>query len=61
MASNSTCNEERTQPRKKGGGTYHLKEAGMVIAKLDLIMKKLNIEKKELLHINDSHITCEEC
>ena len=33
----------------------------MVTAKLDLIMKKLDIEKKELMHINDSHMTCEEC
>ena len=33
----------------------------MVTAKLDLIMKKLDIEKKEALHINDSHMTCEEC
>jgi len=30
-------------------------------AKLDLIMKKLDIEKKEVMHINDSHVTCEEC
>jgi len=61
MASNSTSNEERTQSRKKGGGIYHLKEADMVTAKLDLIMKKLDIEKKEVMHINDSHTTCEEC
>jgi len=61
MASNSTCNEERTQSRKKGGGIHHLKEPHMVTAKLDLIMKKLNIEKKEVMHINDSHMTCEEC
>jgi hypothetical protein len=61
MASNSTCSEERTQPRKKGGGIHHLKEANMVTAKLDLIMKKLDIEKKEVMHINDSHMTCEEC
>ena len=30
----------------------------MVSAKLDLIMKKLDIEKKEVMHINDSHMTC---
>jgi hypothetical protein len=33
-------------------------------AKLDLIIKKLeerDIEKKEVMHINDSHMTCEEC
>jgi len=61
MASNSTCNEEHTQSRKKGGGIHHLKEADMVTAKLDLIMKKLNIKKKEIMHVNDSHMTCEEC
>jgi len=60
MASNSTCNEERTQPRKKGGGIHHLKKADMVTANLDLIMKKLDIEKKEVMHNNDSHMTCEE-
>jgi len=59
MASNSTCNEERTQSQKKGGGIHHLKEADVVTAKIDLIMKKLNIEKKEVMHINDSHMTCE--
>jgi len=61
MASNSTCNEERNQSRKKGGGIHHLKEANMVTTKLDLIMKKLDIEKKEVMHINDSHMTCKEC
>jgi len=61
MAPNSTCNEERTQPQKKGGGIHHLKEAVMVTAKLVLIMKKLNIEKKEVMHIKYSHMTCEEC
>ena len=61
MASNSTCNEERTESRKKGGGIHHLKEADMVTTKLDLIMMKLDIDKKELMHINDSHMTCEEC
>jgi len=60
MASNSICNEERTQYRNKGGVIHHLKEADMVTAKLDLIMNKLNIEK-EVMHINDSHMTCEEC
>jgi len=47
MASNLTCNEERTQSRKKGGGIHHLKEADMVIAKLDLIMEKLDIERRK--------------
>jgi len=60
IASNSICNEECTQSRKKGGGIHHLMEADMVTAKLDLIMKKLDIEQKEVMHINDSHMTCEE-
>jgi hypothetical protein len=41
-----------------------LKEADMTSAKLDLIMKKLgeqDIEKKKVMHINDSRMTCEEC
>ena len=57
MASNSTCNEECTQSRKKGGGIHHLKEAYMVTTKLDLIMNKLDIEKKDVMHNNDSHMT----
>jgi hypothetical protein len=43
---------------------HQLKEADMMSAKLDLIMKKLeerDIEKKEVMHINDSCMTCEEC
>ena len=36
----------------------------MLSAKLDLLMKKLDDragDKKEVMHINDSHMTCEEC
>jgi hypothetical protein len=36
----------------------------MVSAKLDLIMKKLeagDTMKKEVMHIRDSRMTCEEC
>jgi hypothetical protein len=43
---------------------HQLKEADMKSAKLDLIMKKLeelDIEKKEVMHISDSRMTCEEC
>jgi hypothetical protein len=61
MVSNPSCNEECTQPRKRGGGIHHLKETDMVTAKLELIMKKLDIEKKEVMHIDDSRMTCEEC
>jgi hypothetical protein len=42
---------------------HELKEVDMMSAKLDLIMKKFeewDIEKKEVMHINDSRMTCEE-
>jgi hypothetical protein len=41
---------------------HQLKEADMMSAKLDLIMKKLEERdiEKEVMHINDSHMTCEE-
>jgi hypothetical protein len=64
MASNRSWNEECLQPRKRGGGMHQLKEADMVSAKLDLIMKKLEARdtmKKEVMHISDSCMTCEEC
>jgi hypothetical protein len=64
MASNQSWNEECVQPRKRGGGMHELKEADMVSAKLDLIMKNLearDMMKKEVMHISDSHMTCEEC
>jgi hypothetical protein len=50
--------------RKRGGGMHQLKEADMVPAKLDLIMKKLkarDMMKKKVMHISDSRMTCEEC
>jgi hypothetical protein len=64
MASNQGWNKERTQPRKRGGGMHQLKEVDMLSAKMDLLMKKLDErdnEKKEVVHIHDSRITCEEC
>ena len=63
MASNQSWNEERTQPRKRGG-VHQLKEIDMLAAKMDLIMKKLeerNSEKREVMHVSDSLMTCEEC
>jgi hypothetical protein len=63
MASNQSWNEERVQSRKRGG-MHQLKEANMVSAKQDLIMKKLEARdtmKKEVMHISDSRMTCEEC
>jgi len=63
MASNQSWNEERVQPHKRGGGMHQLKEADMMTAKVDLLIKRLEDqmgEKKEVMHIHDSHMTCEE-
>jgi hypothetical protein len=63
MTSNQSWNEEHI-PRKRGGGMHQLKEVDMLSAKMDLLMKKLEDranEKKEVMHIRDSHMTCEEC
>ena len=43
---------------------HQLKEVDMLSAKMDLLMKKLEDrtnEKKEVMHIHDSRMTCEEC
>ena len=43
---------------------YQLKEVNMLSAKMGLLMKKLKDranEKKEVMHIHDSCMTCEEC
>ena len=43
---------------------HQLKEVDMLSAKLDLLMKKLGDragDKKEVMHIYDFHMTCEEC
>jgi hypothetical protein len=64
MASNQGWNEERLQTHKRGGGMHQLKKIDMLSAKIDLLMKKLEDqanEKKEVMHIHDSHMTCEEC
>ena len=64
MASNKSWNEEHVQPYKRGGGMHNIKEIDMVTAKLDLIMKKLDSksnENREVMHIDDSYMTCEEC
>jgi hypothetical protein len=64
MASNQGWSEEITQTRKRGGGMHQLKEVDMLSAKMDLLMKRLDEragEKKEVMHIHDSYMTCEEC
>jgi formylmethanofuran dehydrogenase subunit A len=63
IASNQGWNEERTQPCKRGG-MNQVKEVDMLSAKMDLLMKKLDErdqQKKEVMHIHDSHMTFEEC
>jgi len=43
---------------------HQLKEVDMLSAKLDVLMKKLDDkaeDKREVMHVYDSHITCEEC
>jgi hypothetical protein len=54
IASNQGWNEERTQPRKRGG-MHQVKEVDMLSAKMDLLMKKLgehDQQKKEVMHIH---------
>ena len=42
---------------------HQLKEVDMLSTKMDLLMKRLEEwanEKQEIMHIHDSHMTCEE-
>jgi len=64
MPSIQGWSEERTQTHKRGGGMHQLKEVDMQATKMDLLMKRLDertVEKKEVMHIHDSGMTCEEC
>jgi len=64
MASNQGWSEERTQTPKRGGGMHQLKEVDMLYVKMDLLMKRLDdraTEKKEVMHIHNLGMTCEEC
>jgi hypothetical protein len=63
MASNQGWSEERTQTHKRGGGMHQLKEVDMLSTKMDLLMKRLDerADEKEVMHIHDSRMTCEEC
>jgi hypothetical protein len=64
IASNQGWSEERSQTRKRGGVMHQLKEVDMLSAKMDLLIKRLNEragESKEVMHIHDSCMTCEEC
>jgi hypothetical protein len=63
MASNQAWNEER-QFRKKERGMHQLKEVDKLSAKVDLLMKRLEDkapEKKEVMQLFESRMTCEEC
>jgi len=43
---------------------HQLKEVDMLADKMDLLMKRLKVrtaEKKEVMHIHYSGMTCEEC
>jgi hypothetical protein len=43
---------------------HQLKEVDILFAKMNLLIKKLEdrvSEKREVMHINDSRMTCEEC
>jgi hypothetical protein len=63
MASNQAWNKE-SQPRKKERGMHQLKEVDMTSAKMDLLMKRLEDkapEKKEVMQLFESHMTCAEC
>jgi hypothetical protein len=64
MDSNQSWNKEHTWTRKRGGGMHQLKAVDMLSAKIDLLTKKLEDranEKKEVMHIHDSRMTCEVC
>jgi hypothetical protein len=64
MASNQSWNEECVQSRKRGKYMHQLKETDMLTAKVDLLIKWLEdqmSERKEVMHIHDSCMTCEEC
>jgi hypothetical protein len=63
MTSNQAWNKER-RPRKKERGMHQLKEVDMLSAKMDLLMKRLEDkapEKKEVMQLFESDMTCEEC
>ena len=64
MVSNQGWNEERSQPRTKGG-MYTVKETDMLAAKLDLLLKKLDEGNRQqmlvLVHAMNSYFTCEVC
>jgi hypothetical protein len=59
MASNQSWNEERTQTYTHK--VHQLEEVDMLIAKIDLLMKKLENPGLDHLKMVDARVTCEEC
>ena len=61
--SNQGWNDERLQPRKRG--MHSLKEAGMIVAKMDVFSKKLEqyerMSTQEAIQSLYSYMTCEVC
>ena len=64
MVSNQGWNEERSQPRTKGG-MHTVKEMDMLAAKLDLLLKKIDEGNRPHMpvpvHATNSYFTCEVC
>jgi len=64
MVSNQGWNEERSQPRTKGG-MHTVKETDMLAAKLDLLQNKLDKGNQQQMlvpvHAMNSYFTCEVC
>jgi hypothetical protein len=59
MASNQSWDEEHTQTRTRK--VHQLEELGMLTAKIDLLMKKLENSGLDHLKMVDARVMCEEC
>ena len=63
IVSNQGWNDERLQPYKRG--MHSLKEADMIVAKIDVLAKKMEqyerMSTQEAVQSLDSHMTCEVC
>jgi len=62
MASNQGWNEDRIQTCRRDG-IHQVREVDMISTKMDLLIKRLDEqarEKKEVMLIHESHMTCEE-
>jgi hypothetical protein len=59
MAPNQSWNEEHTQTCTRK--VHQLEEVGMLTAKIDLLLKKLENLGLDHLKMVDAHVTCEEC